>query len=205
MNVYNKSETNLIKTLFFFRPNHEFKIFSTEYQTLFHVGRAGHLDEDVIDAVAAIHKKNWADTIFVATSLAINILVEMSDDEKRPHPSWFMYHLESNFKGRIFKPYVHQMHWCLYIVDVDRETTAHVDPFSTDSAQNSRRAQMCNQNFFRYLEISREYIRNSLNSVGNWKQTDLTSRRPLQHPSDYENCGLYITLYIRRVRKKNTK
>lgn len=118
----------------------------------------------------------------------------MSDEKERPHHSWFMYHLKGDFNGIIFMPYVYRDHWCLFVVDTNKKTTMHLDPFFEDWTQSSKRTTMCNKNFLQYLKISRNFVQNNWNSSKiKWKRENLLSQsRPLRPPGDSFNCGLFV-------------
>ena len=173
-----------------FRPGHETQLFAEEFKTLSGVKWIGG---DVINAFAAAKEKEWSTTIAVATQHAKYALVTIG--ERDVNFNWFMFHLKGEFKGRIFMPYESNNHWCLFIIDVDKNRLTHIDPLKREKKQRKdRRSMICTKNFMKYLDMSKQFTSNNLQTIKWIYEAHADDKRPLQR--DGFNCGVFVMYYM---------
>ena len=75
-----------------YSPDHEFQLFSKEFQTLYYIDEAGYLDGDVIDAYAARKEHEWKDTVAFPTQQSKILLVD--NETLMPSTNWSMFHIK---------------------------------------------------------------------------------------------------------------
>ena len=184
-----KTDENNDKIIFY-SPTYEFRLFSAQYQTLFYTGIKGYLDGDVIDSFAVVKERQWTNAVAFPSQQSKIILVNAN--KEFPISNWSMYHIKKNISGLILFPYEKNKHWCLFVVDVNRKLTWHLDPMFIEE-KISERSRECFKNFQTYLKISRQIEENSLNTT-TWTNTRCPIKRKLQNNGF--NCGVHVLHYM---------
>ncbi|KAJ8670621.1 hypothetical protein QAD02_001880 [Eretmocerus hayati] len=85
-------------------------------------------------------------------------------------------------------------HWTLLVVDVERGKVSHIDPKIRENSQVEPdiRSTILFQNYLQYLNLSKSPPKNNLQTI-NWTYEPFEDLdRPLQPPSDMDNCGPYV-------------
>ncbi|OXU16497.1 hypothetical protein TSAR_007420, partial [Trichomalopsis sarcophagae] len=154
-----------------FNKDHTFELFSEEYQTL----------------LIRNDSNNYIDG-------DITKLLLVKSENQTPDENWFMYHLNGRFKGTILMPYEYCNHWCLFIVNVNKKTLTHIDPYRNDLKCISSRLKMCEENFIQYLQLANSKVKNNLNSITEWTLQAYRKIRPFQ--KDGYNCCTFILYYM---------
>lgn len=98
---------------------------------------------------------------------------------------WPMFHLQ--LKGTVFLPYCFGGHWCLLVLDVEKETITHYNPYAQAPAAT------------RAIAVSKHYLKqcdpekNNLCKI-NWRTVSTTTNRSVQN--DTYNCGIFVIFYM---------
>lgn len=152
-----------------------------------------YLDGNIIDAVGSIFERSWLDTKFIwaeQTAFILNYPETIGEN-------WFMLHLNWKMKGKILLPYCSGAHWCLFIVDVEKGTCTHLNPYFDESESKiDERSKICFKNFIKFMNNENQKSKFGVKNK-KWTYTVFpANKRPLQSKNDLQNCGCYVLYYM---------
>lgn len=140
-------------------------------------------------------KRTWQsnNTMFIPAEMTNFIFGDRSGIDKSRN--WHMYNIKCNFTGGIFLPYCRNNHWCLVLLDVEKEELYHINPKECREISEQIYENKIFGLFKKYLEECKMYVKNNLCSI-KWKHSKFLEPRPKQMETDSVNCGPYIMQYM---------